>query len=97
MAMMEETLVTTVFGGIDCIGWSFDFPLHDSDSGLPSAYACCGCGQRLFHHQVFLTPLYLFTVGGCVPYCSAVPFQTVEWTTFLPHVSTSQWNRWDHI
>ena len=109
-------LVATVFGGIHCIGWSFDFPSHTeqllwrissiSITAIPLGIVClAGIGavmerfaSGLFEYSasmliLLLTPLYIISqvllLVLSLTTLRSLPssaFQTVEWTTFLPHV-----------
>jgi hypothetical protein len=106
-------LVTTVFGGIHCIGWSFDFPSHTeqllwrissiSITGIPLGSVVIagliGALDDVVHESlsgiliILLSLLYilcrvLLLVVSLIALRSlpSSAFQTVEWTTFLPHV-----------
>jgi hypothetical protein len=106
-------LVSTVFGGIHCIGWSFDFPSHTEQllwrissvaiTGIPLGIVVIGMFLNPGPFDIsdalsiiliiLLTLLYpisrvlllvvSFTALRSLP---SSAFQTVEWTTFLPHL-----------
>jgi hypothetical protein len=108
-------LVSTVFGGIHCIGWSFDFPSHTeqllwrissiSITGIPlgmvvlatiniaRGYGHINIEVLLNILAVLLSLLYIVSrvllLAMSLTTLRSLPssaFQTVEWTTFLPHV-----------
>jgi hypothetical protein len=106
--------VTTIFGGIHCIGWSFDFPSHTeqllwrissiSITGIPLGFVCITVIAvmmerfKLFeefftmlaalHSLLYIVSRVLLLVVSLTTLRSlpSSAFQTVEWTTFLPHV-----------
>jgi hypothetical protein len=113
------TLVTTVFGAIHCIGWSFDFPSHTervlwrvssvASTGLPLAFAgvrmqCAiladtAIGDNgltlkivssflpLILFLYFISRIVLLVLSfSTLRFLPLSALQTVEWTTFLPHV-----------
>jgi hypothetical protein len=101
-------LVSTVFGGIHCIGWSFDFPSHTeqllwrissiSITGIPLGLVVIDMILGHFEHLLdilfyLLCLLYIVSrvllLVVSLTTLRSLPssaFQTVEWTTFLPHV-----------
>jgi hypothetical protein len=108
-------LVTTVFGGIHCIGWSFNFPSHTeqllwqissiSITGVPVGLgvialimALLGLSEEenlllilvpvFLHLLLYIVSRVLLLVVSLTTLRSlpSSAFQTVEWTTFLPHV-----------
>jgi hypothetical protein len=114
---MMGILVTTVFGGIHCIGWSFDFPSHTeqllwrissiSITAIPLGIVCISLiaqalmmehGSELFEYLgaiLIILPILLYIVSRVLLLVLSLTtlrslpssaFQTVEWTTFLPHV-----------
>jgi hypothetical protein len=115
---VRTILVTMVFGGIHCIGWSFDFPSHTEQllwrissiaiTGIPLGIvviAFIGVILDLARFGdlfrilfvllclLYIPPLYILcrvlllvmslTTLRSLP---STAFQTVRWTTFLPHV-----------
>lgn len=101
-------LVTTLFGGIHCIGWSFAFPSRTeqllwrissiSITAIPLGVVVIGTILNRFEVLsaivAFLVPL-LYIVSRVVLLVMSLTtlrslpssaFQTVEWTTFIPHV-----------
>ena len=100
-------LITLVFGGIHCVGWSFHFPSHTEQllwritsiaiTGIPLAFSCMGwineCVTIPTSAIASLLVLYVFSrvvllVLSVITLRSLSPsaLQTVEWTTFLPHI-----------
>jgi hypothetical protein len=115
-------LVATVFGGIHCIGWSFDFPSHTERilwrlssvaiTGIPLALVGFATGTRrvalalpaidslltsyFLSVRASVSVLYFLYVISrilllvlCFTALRSLPpsaFQTVKWTTYLPHV-----------
>jgi hypothetical protein len=101
-------LVTTIFGGIHCIGWWLDFPSYAEQllwrissvtiTGIPLGIVVIGTILGHFEHlfttlTVLLTLLYFISrvllLVVSLTALRSLPssaFQTVEWTTFLPHV-----------
>jgi hypothetical protein len=106
-------IVATVFGGIHCIGWSFDFPSHTeqllwrissiSITGIPVGIVVIAQMAPDPDRFRLRDLLNILTVLLCFLYpisrvlllvvslttLRSLPssaFQTVQWTTFLPHV-----------
>jgi hypothetical protein len=106
--------VFLVFGGIHCIGWSFNFPSHTERvfwrissiaiTGIPLAFtSVAAVGVLLDDYGVENALLTIsFTLLGLLYILSRVSLlvvsfstlrslpasalQTVEWTSFLPHI-----------
>jgi hypothetical protein len=106
-------LVIMVFGGIHCIGWSFDFPSHTEQllwrissiaiTGIPLDFVVIatilvlfGLAEDenlaailyLFHTLLYILSRVLLLVISLTTLRSlpSTAFQTVQWTTFLPHI-----------
>jgi hypothetical protein len=107
-SVLGAVLITMLFGGIHCIGWSFQCPSHAEQllwrisaiaiTGIPLGVTCMALVNGTYigiPTGVFTVPLIFYVLSRLILLVLSLvtlrslpssALNTVEWTTFLPHI-----------